>query len=118
MTENLNLITAKGKREDGTEVEASFVYDFPPTALESVDAFGDNVVNDGFIRSARIAAQATMRNHLKAGKSPEEVAEYMAENWKPGASLSDPTVAFINKMASMTPEERREIMAKLQETLG
>jgi len=118
MAENLDLITAKGKLDDGGEVEASFVYEFPRTAAEAIDLLGDAVVLDGAVRSWRIAAQAAMRNHLKAGKTADEVAEYMASNWKPGVAVSDPTVAFINKMNSVDPEERAEILAKLQAQWG
>ena len=103
-------ITAK-VRETGAEATFSFV--FPSTALEAIEAYGDAVVLDCFIRQAVVRAQAVMRQHLNGGKSADEVAQYMADNWKPGVRLSDASTSIAAKFAAMTPEARRELLAQL-----
>ena len=108
-------ITAKVR---DTGAEATFSFTFPGTALEAIEAYGDSVVLDCFIRQAVVRAQAVMRQHLNGGKSADEVAQYMADNWKPGVRLSDASTSIAAKFGAMTPEQRRELLEQLAAMAG
>jgi hypothetical protein len=100
------------------DCEASFNFDFPATALEAIDMFGDEIVNQSFISKQTIGAQAAIRSMLEAGKSPEEVKVYMEKNWKPGASMSDPTTNAVNAFKNMSAEEQKAFLEMLQKAAG
>ena len=107
-------ITATAPLEDGTKTEASFVVYLGKTAAEAIELFSDSLILDYFIRSARIAAQTNIRAMLRAGKSSAEVSAEMAANWRPGESVSDPTVAIMSKFKNMSTEERTAFIEALQ----
>jgi uncharacterized tellurite resistance protein B-like protein len=103
----------KARAPKANNAEATFNFDFPATALEAIEAYGDEVVNTSFIERQVVKAQAIVRQHLEAGKAPEEVTAYMEKNWKPGATMSDPTTAAINTFKNMSEEERKSFLDML-----
>ena len=106
-------ITVIKAKVNDSGAEASFGFRFPDTAAEAITEYGDAVVLGAFKRAAVVAAQAAMRVHLKAGRTPEEVSAFMAENWQPGVSTKDPQSALMAKLASMEPDARRALLQSL-----
>ena len=105
-----------GKDQEGnelTEARASeFDFSFPDSALEAVEAYGDDVVLSLFVKSAKIQAQAAMRQMLVAGRTDSDVKAYMTTNWRPGAEGKDPFSTVLTALKSLSPEERAELLAK------
>jgi hypothetical protein len=111
-------IEVKSKKEVNGEVrEATVFVDFGETAAESIEMFGDEVVNSGFIAASKITAQGGMRRMLEVGKAQEEITAKMAE-WKPGVTLSretDPMAAALAKFGSLSEEEKEEFLQQLRD---
>ena len=104
------------KKINGEDKEATILYDFGGDLEKAVEKFGAAVVYSNFTRSAVITAQAAMRRFLEDGMGQAEIEAKMAD-WKPGVSLErtyDPLAALLNKMATMSPEEREAAIEKLK----
>lgn len=108
------IVNIKAKNGE-TKVEAEFDYDFPETIDGLVESYGNELVYDSFVATQKIKAQAVIRQLLASGKSPEEVKEFMEQNWAPGKSVADPTASFLAKFADMSPEEQQRQLAILME---
>ena len=115
MSESVNEIKAT-KKINGVDKEATILFDFGGSVEAAIEKFGSNVVYSNFVRSSVITAQAAMRRFLEDGLGQDEIEAKMAD-WKPGVSLErtyDPLAALLNKMATMTPEEREAAIEKLK----
>lgn len=111
-------ITAKKEVPKGSGVvkSATIYKDFGETAAESIQAFGDEVVNSNFIANAKVVAQAAVRRGLEAGKSPEEIV-VMMEPWRPGVAIervADPLSAALAKYGTMSKEDQDEFIKQLR----
>jgi len=102
---------------DAANRKAEFDYNFGDSLAEAVAAVGEEVVFDLYIRAAKIAAQASMRQMLGDGKDGESVSAYMTDNWKPGASIQNPLTQAVRAMEKMTPEERQQFLQQMRNAL-
>ena len=116
--QKLKSLEGDAKEEYLKEATASFKFNFPDTALEAIDQFGDELVNSKFQQRVIVEAQSAIRTMREAGKSAEEIKLYMEKNWKPGASMSDPTTSAINASKGMDPEARKAFLLQLQQVAG
>ena len=116
--EGMTEIIATVKNDAGQKVEATFYFDFKEDALEAIEAFGDKIVHERFIRAAKIEAQSRMRELLSGGKTPEEVADHMSGSWFPGAYSANTEVNVIAKIMAMPVEERAAFIEKLKSISG
>jgi hypothetical protein len=105
-------------KEIGGEKKTVVIYvDLGEDCEDAVTKFTGPVVFSNFKRSAVITAQAAMRRYMEAGKGQEEVAVAM-KDWKPGVALervADPVGALKARFATMTEEEKQEVINKLME---
>lgn len=92
--------------------------EFPDTAAELADVYGDEAVVELFTAQFKIAFQAVVRRLAEAGKTDEEI-EAIMRDWKPGEKVTigdaDPLARAMNKFASMSREEQAAYIASLQE---
>ncbi len=108
-------VTAKKKIGDEMK-EATVAVEFGETAAESIEKFGEGVVNSNFIGAAKITLQAAMRRMIEAGKAQEEITA-MAASWMPGVAIqrsSDPAAAMLAKFAGLDQKEQAEYIKALQ----
>lgn len=101
-----------------TKNEACIVYNLGTGLDDAVAKFGGDIVFSFFVRHSKVNAQNAMRTLLRAGKSSDEIQEYMVENWKPGLTVRDPQAQAIKAFESMSVEEKQEFIRLLQERAG
>lgn len=114
-------MTVKGAEgAPNTKVGTAFPL-YVGTDLDAAAAhYGHKVVFDYYLAGLVIASRGPALNMAKAGKSPEEIAQFMS-TWKPTDKVArapkvqvDPSVAFFERFQSMSKEERLEQLKKLQ----
>ncbi len=95
--------------------EESVNYNLGDTLAENVEIFGEDVVNKLFIGQTIIKVQAGVRKCLENGQD----AQAWADNFVPGTRApsiaADPKAAARAAISKMTPEERLELIAQLQQ---
>ena len=104
------------KMVSGVEKSGTIYIEFGDTAIESIDMFGDAIVNSNFIANSKVIGQAAIRRDLEKGLSQEELTVHLA-GWKPGVAIShqtDPIAAAKAKFKTLTPEEQRAFITELQ----
>jgi triosephosphate isomerase len=114
----VNVRCSKGPREGQ---KFSYEITLGETAAESIQMFGDDVVNHGFIKSAVIACANPVRLAMQAGKTDEELAK-MCKEYKPGITMraprvaKDPVAAIIAKATAgeMDPEAIQTLIQQLR----
>ncbi len=110
-------VKAKVTMEGGEIREGSLQYDFGDNLADCVEKFGDEVVFSNAVAQMKIGLQARMRAYLAEGKG----VEALAAMWKPGVQMPksvDPIAAAKAAFATMSPEERLAMIAKIQEMAG
>jgi hypothetical protein len=106
--------------KQGTDREVVAMVDLGDNLQDAIEKFGEEVVFTNFQAQAKIRAQAIMRDMLTAGKTDEEINEFMA-SWKPGSArerITDPKIAFLRRFEKLSEEEQNkyieELMAKIK----
>lgn len=124
-------IKVSTKNDKGEKVETTLTYDMPETLAELVNKFGEAAVADGAKSSFVIGFQNTARRLLvpatdKSGKVIREAltgAALQAEvaDWMPDTKSSGPRLSKLDRATqavnAMTDDERRALLAKVQEAL-
>ena len=104
-------------KEAGTSVSASVKYDFGENASAAIEAYGEEVVQSGFIKSAVILLQGSIRRSIQAGLSEEEIQSKVS-SWKPGVTAprtkKDPLEAAVNAYVGKSQEEQAAFIKQLQ----
>ena len=104
-------------KEAETSVSASVQYDFRENATAAIEAFGEEVVQSGFVKSAVILLQGSIRRSIQAGLSEEEIQSKVS-SWIPGVTAprtkKDPLEAAINAYVGRSPEEQAKFIKDLQ----
>ena len=106
-------VSAKG---GGKEIVGTWHVKVGETAAEGIEMFGDQAINSNANANAKITVRGAINRYLKAGKSHEEIQKIL-DGWKMGAALervSDPKGAFKALWATMSDEERKEMMQDLK----
>lgn len=119
LPEGCTYIEATGRvkidgKPTGEKRTAQFHYDFKGSAMDAIEAFGDDIVYSGFVRSMKIDAQSRMRSLIEAGKDPDEVADNMFTSWYPGAKSVGGAVDFMAAFRRLSPEEQLAKIAEMQ----
>ena len=104
-------------KEAGTSQSASVTYDFRENASAAIEAFGEEVVQSGFVKSAVILLQGSIRRSLQAGLSEEEI-QSKVDSWIPGVTAPrtkrDPLEAAVNAYVGKSQEEQAAFIKQLQ----
>ena len=104
-------------KEAGTSQSASVQYDFGESASAAIEAYGEEVVQSGFVKSAVILLQGTIRRAIQAGLSDEEIQSKI-DSWKPGVTAPrtkrDPLEAAVNAYVGKSQEEQAAFIKQLQ----
>ena len=104
-------------KDAGTSVSASVQYDFRENASAAIEAFGEEVVQSGFVKSAVILLQGSIRRSLQAGLSEEEI-QSKVDSWIPGVTAPrtkrDPLEAAVNAYVGKSQEEQAAFIKQLQ----
>lgn len=79
--------------------------------------FGEGIIYNHARSSIVVALQGAMRTLMKANKTPAEIQKACNE-WKPGIRKPAKTKAerIEHDVAAMTPDERKELLARLKAT--
>lgn len=90
------------------DASATVDYDFGETLEDSTNLFGEKVVHDRFVASAKIALQAFMSRLLKKGASEKDIAkaveaEFSLEGRRQGKSKAEKAADLFS---GMTDEEK------------
>jgi len=108
--------TAESKEEGARSLELG--YDFGDTLDQASEKFGDDVVMDNYKKSARISVQTRIRDLMKAGKTDDEIREYVEKEWVPGLKTARVQVSTAEKLlkafSKMPAEEQALILAALK----
>ena len=100
-----------------TSVSASVQYDFRENASAAIEAFGEEVVQSGFVKSAVILLQGSIRRSLQAGLSEEDI-QSKVDSWIPGVTAPrtkrDPLEAAVNAYVGKSQEEQAAFIKQLQ----
>lgn len=112
------LVESKATKKIGDNTLECTVYlDLGRTAQEAITKFGDDLVFEYFVRSAKIRAQAEQRTLLEAGKTQEEIVAAF-QGWRPGAERKrtpkDPAASVLANFASLSPEQQAAILEQLR----
>ena len=90
-------------------------YDYPETAQECIDKFGDDVVLSGFKGKDVVTLQAKVRKAIEAGSTDEE-CQTIADIHVPGVSAPRGSGGTVNKsnaktwFQALSPEEKAEFL--------
>jgi hypothetical protein len=95
---------------------ATVNYDFGDTLQDAIDLCGEEVVMSNYTAHSKVALQSIIRTKLKAGQTPEQVAEFVS-TWKPGMVIErtavDPKVAFKAAFDAASNEKKAAMLAEL-----
>ena len=104
-------------KDAGTSQSASVQYDFGENASAAIESFGEEVVQSGFVKSAVILLQGTIRRAIQAGLSDEEIQSKI-DSWIPGVTAPrtkrDPLEAAVNAYVGKSSEEQAAFTKQLQ----
>ena len=100
---------------EDTQYKASFPFDTKTSLAALGEEYGEDIVKDRAVRGIKLEAQSTMRGLIVGGKTPEEAAEIMMRDWRPGKSVVDPVALLQKQLKGLTKDEKR---ARLTEILG
>lgn len=104
-------------KDEGTSVTAEVSYDFGENASAAIEAYGEEVVMSGFVKSAVILLQGSIRRSIQAGLSEEQIQQKVSD-WKPGVTAPrakrDPLEAAVSAYVGKTPEEQSAFIKELQ----
>jgi hypothetical protein len=113
----MSQITAKAPKAN---TEAAVDVNLGANLDESVALFGAEAVHAGFVGSSTIAVQNIIRRLLEGGKNQEEIQAALA-GWKPGTKIAggtaDPVKALKTKLATMSVDEAKALLAELKASL-
>ena len=91
-------------------------YNIPETLKGMIDTFGEPVVTSAAKGAIVISLQSAMRRLMEKGKSQAEIQAEVAK-WKPDTRTINRMSAFEKATATLdklSPEERKQLLAKLQ----
>lgn len=109
-------VTSKRKQEDGSVIEHTVQYDFGSNLQDAVAKFGEETVFGQFVKKSKIDLQTLMGSRLTEGKTADEINAEVAE-WQPSGEVkqkASPKQKIIKAYASMSDDEKRALLAKLQ----
>jgi len=103
--------------------EATVEYNIGEDLNEAINLFGDAVVYSAFKQSAVIDVQAVIRRMLEAGKSEEEIQNYLSSyklgvRTTSGGGRRDSYKAALEALLSASPEEREAKIAEIRAKLA
>lgn len=116
-----SLVECKASKEVNEEKREAIVYlDLGGSASEMINMFGDEVVHDLAIRSAKIKAQSQIRSLLEAGKDQAAITQEFI-SFDPSASRrptqKDPVQAILSGFGNLEGEQREEVLKQLREQM-
>ncbi len=111
----MTAMTVNAKVGKDGKVYAAEV-DLGSNLTEAVKLFGDEVVFSNFKAHATVAAQSAMRTLINNSKNQAAITKEMAE-WKPGIRKAAKSAVekIRDKAKNLTPEQRAELLAALNE---
>jgi hypothetical protein len=95
---------------------ATVTFNYGDTAAETIEMYGDAVVNSNFIASDVINVQGIVRRMLDKGKTEAEIQAKISTR-KPGIALSrevDHEAAFLVSFAQLSPEDQAKKIEEMQ----
>lgn len=108
------MATVKATKK-GEERVVSVEWDLPESLQGLIDKFGEDVVANAAASQLTIGLQAFIRRHFE--KTDEEIQQLVNE-YVPGVRgpvvKKSPLEKATAALASMSPEERAQLLAKLQ----
>jgi len=119
-------IKATGKK-DGVERSVTVTYDLGGSLADSITLFGENVVKSIFDAKATIIIQDTVRRLIVAGKTDEEIQDYISkvkfgvqQKREGGGTRKTAEQRLIEDVASgkVTPEQLQDIIKRVQAELA
>jgi hypothetical protein len=109
------FMTSESGEKEARKIELT--YDFGDNLDAAAEKFGDDVVMDAFVKSAKIQLQARVRDLMKAGKTDAELMEYVQNEWVPGLKTARVQVSTAEKLikafGKMTAEDQARILAAM-----
>lgn len=109
--------------KDGVKISGEFEYDMPEGIEAKLQKYGEETVDLGFEKSARIYLQALARRLATNGEDPmsaTEVANYMktAKVSFSKRETVDPVEKIMAQFGKLSAEKRAAILASLEEMQG
>ena len=112
--------SGEGEHAVENEVEVTIEYDLPESIEGLIEKFGQPVIVAQARAALVISLQAAIRRLITQGKSPDDIEKELAA-WRPDIrprvtrSALEKATSSLDKL---TPEQRRELLAKLREDVA
>ena len=112
--------SGEGEHAVENEVEVTIEYDMPESIEGLIEKFGQPVIVAQTRAALVISLQAAIRRLVTKGKSPDDIEKELAA-WRPDVrsvvrrSTMEKVTSSLDKL---TPEQRRELLAKLREDVA
>jgi len=107
-------------QKKGIERVVTVLKDFPDTAEESIQKYGDKVIQSNWLANYVITLQGMIRSGIAKGQTDEEI-QAKIEAAVPGVAsdrVVDPIASLKKQYDSKSPEEKAELLARLKTQLG
>lgn len=116
----LEPVKAQVKSGDRADEVFEVKYDIPANVAEALDRFGEEIVYSRFRGSLVIDLQSFMRRQIEKDGADSATVQEAASSWKPGVRAAGKTTAekLSVLLGKLTPEERAEALAELQDLVS
>lgn len=107
------ILEEDGKTQKAMRAEVD--YNFGENLKEAVDLYGETVVHSAYVAEGKIQVQNLVRRLLEKGADQDAIEKELA-TYKIGESRKvtvDPAKAIYSRIPTMTPEEKKALIAEL-----